>query len=80
MLTNMPCKASLYHATVSSLHVRPSHLSIIAAHQPQLWETLDAGHNLEGYTDAEKTSLPDVGYTALGNGSNAAKVPPKKCT
>jgi len=53
----MPCKAPLYHASVSSPHVRPSHLSIIAAHQPQLGETLEAGHNQEGYTDAEKTSL-----------------------
>ena len=50
-------KAPLYHATVSSPHVRPSHLSVITAHQPQLRETLEASHNQEGYTDAEKTSL-----------------------
>jgi len=46
----------------------------IAAHKPQLEETVAAGHELEGYTDAEKATLPDIGYTALEERYNAAKV------
>ena len=48
--------------------------SEIAAHKPQLEETVAAGRELEGYTDAEKASLPDIGYTALEERYNAAKV------
>ena len=52
--------------------------SEIAAHKPQLEETVAAGRELEGYTDAEKASLPDIGYTALEERYNAAKVDKKK--
>ena len=68
-------------------HHQPTHNSIplltalcqalssdIAAHKPQLEETVVAGRELEGYTDAEKASLPDIGYTALEERYNAAKV------
>lgn len=52
--------------------------SEIAAHKPQLEETVAAGRELEGYTDAEKATLPDIGYTALEERYNAAKVDRKK--
>ena len=71
----MPCKAPIYCATVSSPHVRHFHLRLLPP--GPISEILEAGHNLEGFTDAEKTSLLDIGYTSPEDGYNAAKVPKK---
>ena len=35
---------------------------------------VSAGHKLESSTDAEASSLPDIGYTALEERYNALKV------
>ena len=46
----------------------------VSSHLPQLDETVTAGRELEGYTDAEKSSLPDIGYAALQERYAALKV------
>ena len=38
---------------------------LIAEQKSELIDTVEAGHELEGYADAEPSSLPDIGYTDL---------------
>ena len=49
-------------------------LSDVEAHSPQLDQTVAAARELEDYTDAERASLPDIGYTALQERYETLKV------
>ena len=46
----------------------------ISGHRPSLDDTVEAGRELEGYTDAESASLPDIGYTDLQRRYDIIKV------
>lgn len=52
----------------------------IAEHKQELEDVVRAGHKLESYTDAEPSSLPDIGYTALEERYKALKVSTSACT
>ena len=49
---------------------------LIAEQRSDLTDTVEAGRELEGYTDAEPASLPDLGYTDLQRRYDHLKVRP----
>ena len=54
-----------FFLSASSFKITQALSEEISEHKSDLTDTVEAGRELEGYTDAEPASLPDIGYSDL---------------